>query len=269
MKEVLKKLTSTAVRVQLRHILNYLQLLRIIPSLPETRFVIFGQGRTGSQLLMDLLNSHPSVYCDSEIFHPYYYGKVLLPYWHIISCSRQARKLRKQAYGFKVKFYQLENDQKINPNKMIHLLHKNGWKIIYLRRDNILRHSLSNLKADRDQVYHLQNATIDSGPKNKHKLQIDCAQLLKYMKGHEKFLQREKEMLKDIPHLELVYEDDLLDAVDHQQTMNRVFQFLGIDSQYVQTDYVRTSSYHLEDLIENYSEVESYLKNTDYYQYLH
>ena len=35
----------------------------------KNNFIIFGQGRSGSNLLRTLLNSHPQIYCDIEIFN--------------------------------------------------------------------------------------------------------------------------------------------------------------------------------------------------------
>lgn len=35
------------------------------------RFVIFGEGRTGSDLLANLLNSHPRIVCDLELLGPW------------------------------------------------------------------------------------------------------------------------------------------------------------------------------------------------------
>ena len=34
---------------------------------PPTKFVIFGRGRSGSTLLVSLLNSNPDIHCDGEI----------------------------------------------------------------------------------------------------------------------------------------------------------------------------------------------------------
>ena len=36
--------------------------------LPETRFVVFGLGRSGSTLLCDLLDGHSAIQCDGELF---------------------------------------------------------------------------------------------------------------------------------------------------------------------------------------------------------
>lgn len=46
------------------------------------KFFIFAQGRTGSKLLTDLLNSHEAIACDKELFNTSFYlgkGNVLSP----------------------------------------------------------------------------------------------------------------------------------------------------------------------------------------------
>jgi hypothetical protein len=48
-----------------------LRALRVVPAVlgrprvrPATRFIVFTASRTGSDLLVDLLNSHPEVHCE-------------------------------------------------------------------------------------------------------------------------------------------------------------------------------------------------------------
>ena len=50
--------------------------------LPRHNFVIFTQGRTGSNLLRNLLNSHPNIFCIRDPFVRWHI-KVLLPKLHI------------------------------------------------------------------------------------------------------------------------------------------------------------------------------------------
>ena len=38
----------------------------------QIRFVLFGQGRTGSKLLVELLHSHPDIHCDGEVLNGFY-----------------------------------------------------------------------------------------------------------------------------------------------------------------------------------------------------
>src|SRR4030095_16137361 len=74
---------------------------------PQKKFVIYTRGRTGSTVLTDLINSHPDIFCDAEIFNFIYCNtKVLFPRAYIKSCSKRASIYKKKVYGFKVKIAQ-------------------------------------------------------------------------------------------------------------------------------------------------------------------
>jgi len=71
----------------------------------------------------------------------------------------RAARIQENTYGFKVKIYQLTDDQKIDPHSFLTQLHNQEWKIIYLKRLNALRQSLSmliaiNLKFPFDKSLH-------------------------------------------------------------------------------------------------------------------
>ena len=84
-----------------------------------TKFAIFGQGRTGSTLLVDLLNRHPKIACEEEIFnrrrHPFN-GKIWKPYWFLKGVEANYRD---KVFGFKVKIYQLTKHQQIQPAEFL------------------------------------------------------------------------------------------------------------------------------------------------------
>ena len=68
--------------------------------MPKTRFVIFAKGRTGSELLCSLLQSHSKVHCDKEILNqPVCFPQRLIRCYALLS--------RRDVYGFKVKIQQL------------------------------------------------------------------------------------------------------------------------------------------------------------------
>ncbi|MDY7015394.1 MAG: hypothetical protein SVX43_17715, partial [Cyanobacteriota bacterium] len=66
--------------------LNYLRYFRSRLSgqtSQKEKFVLFCHHRSGSTLLANLLNVHPQIYCDRELFLPFIekkIPKVLLPY---------------------------------------------------------------------------------------------------------------------------------------------------------------------------------------------
>ena len=141
---------------------------------PGTRLVIFAQGRTGSELLCDLLHSHSLIHCDKEILNQ----PVLSPYGHIRRCALSSTK---NTYGFKVKIDQLTQRQKVRDVKaFLTRLHEEGWKIIYLSRRNLLRHALSDVLRVRSGKAHRYRSRDGAQPKVE-KIPVDCESLLRGM----------------------------------------------------------------------------------------
>lgn len=100
---------------------------------PSIRFVIYGQGRSGSSLLLDLIGSHPEVYCESEIFHRKVAGRLVNPWDYLLARADLAPK---PVYGCKMKIYQVTEDQGIeDPHRFMLDLHAAGWKVVHLVRE--------------------------------------------------------------------------------------------------------------------------------------
>ena len=75
-------------------------------------------------------------------------------------------------------------------------------------------------------------------------------------------------MLADFNHLTVEYESDLLDPARHQQTADRVFAYVGLESAPVDTDLSRSVSGALSDRIANYDELASALEGTEFSHFL-
>jgi LPS sulfotransferase NodH len=110
-------------------------------------FVIFGQGRTGSTLLTSLLSSHPEIQCDGEILGE----KVKDPFNQIAKCAAVSRK---PVYGFKVKIYQLTDNQSMRPDTFLQNMAAKSVKILFLSRRNHLRQVISNRLAVANQYHY-------------------------------------------------------------------------------------------------------------------
>ncbi len=217
---------------------------------PRTRFLIFAQGRSGSTLLVSLLNCHPSLLCDREIFNRRIYGRILFPGAYVEGCSRRASRGGKSAYGFKVKVYQLTRDQKIRDHKkFLHGLHRSGWKFIHLRRKDILRQSLSN------QIYEARgfSSTTDRSHVKPIRIDIDCDRLIRDMKLRIEHNREEDEVLEGIEAIRVRYEDHLLHSENHQATLDDVFAHIGLESVPVRTRLVKLASTSMEDDVANFA----------------
>lgn len=209
--------------------------------------------------MRDLLNSHPQVQCDEEILR----FKKIFPKAFL---KHKASLSNKMVYGFKVKIYQLTDCQMIqNPKQFISCLHKNGWKIIYLKRKNILRQAISNLiVVERKASFRL----VGDGGYNINRITVDCNKIIEKMEEREGYLAREHQVLNGIPHINIVYEEDLKDSGNHQSTSDKVFNYLGIPSYPVRTQFAKIVPHQLKDVIKNYNQMVGIVGRTKYAKYL-
>lgn len=241
-----------------REILAYLRAVLKRNNLPEQKFAIFGQGRTGSELLLSLIDCHPEIHCEGEMLNK----KVWFPYLYL---QGRMAKYPNFVYGCKVRTDQLLFDQGIDPVKFTIGLQENGWKIVYISRQNLLRQNISLLIGLARQKWH---DTADK-PFSDRKIQIDSQELIKYLKLSDLYLEKEREIIGNLPHVNVTYEQDLFNSDRHQPTLDRVFDYLGLSSVPVKTKYVKTSANKkLSDSIENYAEIAAALEKTKYAQFL-
>ena len=94
---------------------------------PTTKFVIFTVGRSGSGLLVNLLQSHAHVHCDDELFQ----RKLVSPFLYLKSKARLARK---DVYGFKLNTYHFRIQKIEYPVEFVGKIQRAGYKIISLKR---------------------------------------------------------------------------------------------------------------------------------------
>ncbi len=204
---------------------------------PETKFVIFTGGRTGSSLLRSLLNSHPEIHCEGEILK----GRMWAPLQFIKKRSLQSRA---RVYGFKLLSYQLRDVQSSIKNKreFLKALADDGYKIIYLERKDKHRQSLSVAHAMHTDYWH------DTGGNNQKKpeavLPSDLIAALK--KEIERLTAFEKDLLEGLDYLPIQYERDLSDEGRREQAMASIFKLLQVPYEKTHSPYqkVLSSDHH-------------------------
>jgi len=230
---------------------------------PDQKFIIFGQGRTGSTLLVNLINCAENVYCDGEIFGTEYPFNI----WHKrLYMKLRTKAFKQKTYGCRIKIYELYKHQGMSIDEsiaFINTLAKDGWKIIHLTRTNKFRQCLSSLVAEERNVYHF----TDNSAKTKKKVTVKAEEIPDRIKWLHIFDQQEQDALKDISYLSVNYEEDLENQNHHQATLDRICTFLNIDKAKSNIELKRTSSSILEDYIENHDVVKSVLvsKNLEHY----
>lgn len=226
---------------------------------PSIKFVILTQGRSGSDLLVSLLDSHPQIHCAREpLRHRLLFPKLYLKCYTNLS--------PRDVFGFKLIVYQFNNVQRIeDPVIFMADLYDLGFKIIYLKRRNTLRIALS-------VYYSLHRGTWvskESDGKPKHtKMAVDFRKLFNKMEAIDRFRILEEKILEKLPHMKIVYEDDLLDNNRHQSTVDRIANFLGVSPASVDTNYVRITTDEISSFVANIDELRDSVRGTKYEKYL-
>lgn len=225
---------------------------------PARKFFIFTTGRSGSNLLVSLLNSHPLIQCNSELL----LKRVLNPELYLKCHERLARK---DIYGFKLLSIHLEIQRIGDPQGFIDRLCASGYQIISLKRRNIVRQSISHLYANyRGKFHHSQN----QGEQVFVPMRLEPEQLFRELQLLERLNTLGDQLLAGRSHLSLYYEDDLSEADRQQGAVDRVSEFLGIPPAKLGTSLVKTTPEDLSLIIENYAEIRDSLAGTPYAPYL-
>lgn len=255
MKRLIELIKKNGVKSIFTHWYHYRHVFKFHNS-KHVKFIVFGQGRSGSTLLTRLLDQHPDVFCDKELFGQKKLPLILFPDKYIENHSRKPGTKGKTVYGFKVKVYQLYSDQKIkNVQKLLERLNRRGWKFIFLYREDEMSHNLSAFKAFSMGTWYVEEGE-NIEEKSSGKLYIDPVQFEKSVLWRRKFAEMEKQCLQNIPHFAVSYEKDLLQSENHQKVCNSIFDFVGVKSHPVQASVKKMNSGNLSETIQNFTEIE-------------
>jgi LPS sulfotransferase NodH len=220
---------------------------RVMATGGAKRFVVFGLGRSGSTLLVDLLNADPAIRCDGEIFqHWRYFPERIL--------RRKIRLLEADAYGFKLLAYQVTKVLGYRePRRFLDWLQASGFRFVTIRRENLFRHALSQVAA-RKSRFHLEGPTSE-----RIKVSVDPAEIEAWMDRIRRNREEEQTMLAGREALHLVYEQDLIGEERQRQAVARIGAFIGRDIVFANSRFRRIVSDDLSDSFENADELRRYM----------
>ncbi|GGY55206.1 hypothetical protein [Parvularcula lutaonensis] len=223
--------------------------------LPDLRFLIVAQGRTGSTFLTSSLNSHPQLVCADEILD----RPMLLPRAYAENRARGAGGL---GFGFHTKpmdhLVRMQREQDVR--RFLSAMHGDGWKIIHLCRAHHLAHLISLQVARENRVYHV----TESKQLRKKTVSLDPDKITRRVAGRADAMAWERRLLEDIPHLALEYGRDIKSPEVQDQTLLRIQNFLGIEPMPTSTPLKKAVTKPLSDTVENWPEVERALSGTEY-----
>jgi LPS sulfotransferase NodH len=249
-KQLTKILGRTALGRIRRDWTAYLQLLlRRRPK--NVRVLIFGQGRTGSTLLEDLLCSTGHFAKHGEIL-----GKGA---WRVrfpaAFLKGTARRRPRDNFICHVKPTHLRRDRElagatpVDMKVFLQSIMDDGFKIIHLTRPNKLRQFLSQKMAEARGRYH----KWDDQPETL-KLIIDPQTLEQELEWR---IERDRTEIAALEGLDLItveYARDLENPVAHQATIDRILDSLSLERRPVQTSLRKVNQRPLRETVENYDE---------------
>lgn len=246
-----------------------------------TKFVIFTLPRTGSTLLSKSLNKHPDIFCDDEIFHfafrdyfsPNQFRFIKIKLFpkkinYLINYPLTALKMKgfldnyftnKSGENFKARGFKLMYYQTFYTPGLLSYLKKNNIKIILLLRENILRNALSDLRARSTGIYHNQEDNEEQRAQLT-KLKVNTGDLQQKMNDIIRQNNKLAETVKDMDFIKIHYED----FADWENTMKKLENFLGVPAASITAGAKKLNPDNLQDMIENFSEVNDWLQQNNY-----
>ena len=216
------------------------------------KFVMISRSRTGSTLLMALLNKHNNVICEGELFKDLN-GKSCLEIWN----SFYSNKPRKIGHvGFKLFYYHpFDEDKKIwdiiTKDKTI--------TIIHLTRKNYLEAYLSQKIGEKtkkwtESKYKQHNLSLEERVVTLNF--DDCKETFEKIYNYEsETVQR----FKEHNFIEIDYQD--LNS-NKEKVISSIFEKFGVPNEQVEAVNKKQNAEPLEKLIENYSELKKSFANT-------
>jgi LPS sulfotransferase NodH len=222
-------------------------LLAVCGSRDYAKFIILTRSRTGSNLLIDYLNSHRGVFARNEIFRRLD-GREYPAVWRALF---KKHPFFTKAVGFKI-FYDHPLDA-ADCGIWEALEHDRTIKVIHLVRENILRSVVSQRIAEKTDFWFQKRKRLPSrvGADEK-KVRLNFADLLREFEQTTQWRREGDARFKEHETLKISYEEL---SGDPQSTFARVCRFLGVAYRRPATSFKKQNPEPLSALIENFGEL--------------
>jgi hypothetical protein len=200
------------------------------------KFVILSDGRDGSHLLVEIMNLHPEIHCEAELFNPRHKKKFKDPVKYIEGFIPKDKH-----FGFKLMNHQIPNKE------FIDYLKNNFDYFILCERRDLLRKFISHKIARKTKDWRI----FDENKKSKIKIKPSKEQILKYINEANEDYKKTREMFKG----KIVYFEDM---IKDYNKYNEVFEYLGLKKIDISPDKIKMKKQEtreLKDILINYKEL--------------
>lgn len=244
-----------------------------------TKFIVFTTPRTGSTLLVKSLDTHPEIFCAGEIFllgGTQFHGECSFHFWKLPVPKKMIYMLNfpnmwMNLTSFLNRFFTASNGKTAKGFKLMHFqtaylpgitayIKKNDVKVILLLRENLLKNTLSDLRARQTGVYHNSGKSTEKLPK----FHVDIEMLGKKMAAIHDINKQLEQTTASMNRLKVAYEEfDNWDA-----TMSTILNFIDVKNIPISPVSKKLNPDKLEDMVANYDEMKNWLQQHNYVHFL-
>ena len=219
------------------------------------KFFIVCPARSGSELLVQLLDSHPNIRCEGELFEdpprqPLRFANGRAAVSHVRGADAWGCKILNHHilwapnhFGPAPEFFRQAVDD--------------GWRFVRLKRNDILAHALSTIQAPRVGPHYRKEdkATFERFP-------VDTAELITMLVTIDQYTTAIDEAIEGFVTVALTYEDDLRTPEGQQRSVDRIADALGLKPAPASSNLVAVAPPRGQDRVANWPEVAAALEHT-------
>jgi LPS sulfotransferase NodH len=250
---VLAIATKAARRLSLYATLASHRVLAVFGHRNYVPFIVLTRSRTGSNMLLSFLNSHPNVFCEGEIFAKLE-GDDPIRRLHR-TFGRQPRHIR--AKGFKLFYYHpLDADA---AGFWAELQSRTNIRIIHLTRDNILRTLVSRKIAGIKGAW--TGTRFDPGEAHEKSVTVSVEELEEGFRSTSEWERTANERFGSHPVLHVTYEGLVRGPQECYEVLCR---FLGVPAARPRTTLSQQNPEKLRDLVNNYDALKDHFAGSQW-----
>ncbi|HEX7034356.1 MAG TPA: Stf0 family sulfotransferase [Pseudomonadales bacterium] len=218
--------------------------------------MVITRSRTGSNMLISLLNSHPEIIAKGELLARLKGGS----HEEILRTKLIPRR-RTRAIGFKLFYYHPMDHGREEVWES--LVSDPALRIIHLKRRNVLRTCVSRAIAEKQDVWKERTTEVKATAREKA-VHLSYDELVEAFQKTREWEEHTDRLFSGHPRLEVVYEQMAQTPVP---TFSRVAAFLGVQDHTPSTDLVKQNPEPLSQLILNYEELRTRFEGTPWEVY--
>ncbi len=223
------------------------------------KFIVLTRSRTGSNMLLSLLRSHPNIRAEGEILNRLK-GR---NFQDIISTAFSKQPFYVKAKGFKVFYYHpLDGD---NDALMNYLTGIENLYVIHLMRKNIIRTLVSRKIAGIQDVWETSTNNSSGEPAAKKAVSFTIEEIDEDVNETKLWGQKAEKLFEKNKLINVFYEDLV---ADRDAEFKKITDFLEVRQTMPSTALKKQNPESLKNLIVNYDELAKNSANRDWQEFL-